>query len=217
MIQFLPNELQIQILNDVINYSNFEYFCILRTVCKKWNTFIPLIIYDVVISRLNSGLKLEFTDWNETKWSKEIPPTYDDYTKTFTFLFDTDYKISDRKNAIFRRNRRKKIDFIAFVENTKNLLITTKFGIIFGKIAWPKFINGDTYKHDFDRQNNVCFKRITKNTNLSYLKLSSFTIAAWKLYYILDCIQVDGNFIKLKKGFQYFCKDSYFYEVPDYL
>ncbi|CAG8824930.1 1136_t:CDS:2, partial [Gigaspora rosea] len=88
MIQFLPNELQIKILTNVITKTDFEFFCTLRTVCKKWNTFVPLVMHEVVISRLNTGLNFELTDWNETKWSKELLPTYDDQTKTFTFLFN---------------------------------------------------------------------------------------------------------------------------------
>ncbi|CAG8775470.1 9913_t:CDS:2 [Dentiscutata erythropus] len=220
MIQLLPNELQIQILTNVITKTNFEFFCTLRTVCKKWNAFVPLIMHEFVISRLNSGLKFELTDWNETKWSRELLPSYDDQTKTFNFLFNNAtyssksvyYREQDgykNKSLFYRRfNKRKnKIDFIALVEKTENFFNSIKLGAKFGSLTWPEFVDNDMYKYEFDNQSNVCFERVIENKNDSYLKLYSFTIAAWKLYYILDCLQVNGRLKKLRKGFQYFNED----------
>ncbi|RIB10002.1 hypothetical protein C2G38_225201 [Gigaspora rosea] len=213
MIQFLPNELQIKILTNVITKTDFEFFCTLRTVCKKWNTFVPLVMHEVVISRLNTGLNFELTDWNETKWSKELLPTYDDQTKTFTFLFNNAnyssksfYYIEQdgyiNKSLYFRRVGRHKhtIDFIAFVEN---LFIPIKLGAEFGSLKWPEFVVSNLYKYEFDHQSSVCFKREI-DKNITYVKLYSFTIAAWKLYYILDCLQINSKLTRLRKGFQYF-------------
>ncbi|CAG8742204.1 18391_t:CDS:2 [Gigaspora margarita] len=75
--------LQIEILNYAVTESNFQHFCSLRIICKKWNTFIPLTVHKAVISMLNS----------------ELSPIYDDCTKTFTFLFDNpDDDISEPLN-----------------------------------------------------------------------------------------------------------------------
>ncbi|KAF0449320.1 hypothetical protein F8M41_002509 [Gigaspora margarita] len=150
MIQNLPNELQIGILNYVITESNFQYFCTLRTVCKKWNAFVPLLIHNAVISELNSGLKLAFTYWSDLK-IKKLSPTYNDYTKTFTFQFDN--------NRISRPFSDNKINFVAFIQKS--------------------------------------------GENISHVKLHSFTIEAWKLYYILDCLKFDTKISYLKKGFRY--------------
>ncbi|CAG8646841.1 21322_t:CDS:2 [Dentiscutata erythropus] len=225
MIQLFPNELQIQILTDVITKTNFEYFCTLRTVCKKWNTFVPLIMSEIVISRLNSDLELELTDWNESKWSKEMPPTYDDQTKTFTFLFNNDNHTNKRKvykydSLFFRKfNKPKPIDnFIAFVEKTDSSFFPIKIGAKFGSLAWPKFgsflawpksVNNDLDKHEFDSKSNVCFKRLDDDKNDGNIRLYSFTIAAWKLYYILDCLQTNVILMQLREGFQYFYDDIY--------
>ncbi|CAG8714235.1 13692_t:CDS:2 [Gigaspora margarita] len=189
MIQLLANELQIQILTNVIAKTNFEYFCTLRTVCKQWNTFIPLVMSEIIISRLNSGLIVELTDWFETKSSKEIPPTYDDQTKTFTFLFN---KNVDSYNSIYYRkfSKYESKNFIAFVEKTENFFIPIKLGAIFGSLTYPEFVNNDTYKHEFDSKNKVLFRRVIDDKNISHVEFYSFTIAAWKLYYILDCLQI---------------------------
>ncbi|CAG8747079.1 5005_t:CDS:2 [Gigaspora margarita] len=205
MIQYLPNELHIQILIYVANETKFEKFCTLRTVCKKWNSFVPLVTHEIVISRLNSGLKLELTDWNETKWSKKLPPTYCDSTKTFTFLFD---HIDNTKSCNdYKKSGINKINFTAFVERSKGRPIPIKLGAKFGELAFPKFINDNIYKYEFDHQNNVCFKRETKvdekGESTSSIRLYSFTIAAWKLYYILDCLMFNCKRSNLKEGFQY--------------
>ncbi|KAF0556642.1 hypothetical protein F8M41_015003 [Gigaspora margarita] len=145
MIQFLPNELQIKILTNVITKTDFEFFCTLRTVCKKWNTFVPLVMHEVVISRLNTGVNFE----------------------------------------------------------PENSFIPIKLGVEFGSLTWPEFIESDLYKYEFDHQNSVCFKREI-DKYITYVKLYSFTIAAWKLYYILDCLQINSKLTRLRKGFQYF-------------
>ncbi|CAG8509013.1 9866_t:CDS:2 [Dentiscutata erythropus] len=206
MIQYLPNELHIQILIYVANETNFEKFCSLRTVCKKWNSFVPLVTHEIVISRLNSGLKLELTDWNETKWSKNLPPTYCDSTKTFTFLFDnTDGTINSCNG--YKKSVKNKINFIAYVEKSEDISIPIKLGAKFGELTFPDFINDDIYEYQFDHQNNVCFKRETnvdeKGESTSNIRIYSFTIAAWKLCYILDCLKFDRKLTNLKEGFQY--------------
>ncbi|CAG8550302.1 2489_t:CDS:2 [Scutellospora calospora] len=196
-----PNELQIQILTDLIAISNFEYFCTLRTVCKKWNIFIPPITHEAVISRLKSfDLKLGFTDWDETKWSKEFLPTYDDHTKTFTFLVDINYINFDWENWKKFALGPQTIDFIVFVEKT-NLLTLIKISTKFSNLVKPAFKSDNIYKHDFDHKNNVCFKRVIKTKYVCYYKLYCLTIAAWKLYYILDYID------EIEKRFSNFSKD----------
>ncbi|CAG8451099.1 26277_t:CDS:2 [Dentiscutata erythropus] len=197
MIQYLPNELHIQILFYVANETNFEKFCSLRTVCKKWSSFVPLVTHEVVISRLNS-------DWNETKWSKKLPPTYCDSTKTFTFLFDnTDGTIKSCNN--YEESGINKINFIAYVERSEDIVSSIKLGAKFGELAFPEFKNVDIYKYEFDHQNNVCFKRESevdeKGESTSSVRLYSFTIAAWKLYYILDCLKFDRDFNIIMREF----------------
>ncbi|CAG8763494.1 14110_t:CDS:2, partial [Gigaspora rosea] len=152
MIQLLANELKIQILTNVIDKTNFEYFCTLRTVCKQWNIFIPLVMSEIVIFRLNSGLIVEFEDWFETKSSKEVPPTYDDQTKTFTFLFNKNVDIYDYR--YHKTNLRfKPKHFTAFVvDKTENLFRPIKLGAVVGRLTCPEFENKDTYKHEFDNK-----------------------------------------------------------------
>ncbi|CAG8806286.1 1313_t:CDS:2, partial [Cetraspora pellucida] len=122
MIQFLPNELQIKILHNVATITKFEDFCTLRTVDKKWNSFVPLVMHEVVISRLNSGFKLELRDWINNKWQIKLQPTYDDCTNTFTFLFDNaDF------TSKFRHFNAYLCDFTMYMEKDK----ITKFGLEF--------------------------------------------------------------------------------------
>ncbi|CAG8718584.1 30772_t:CDS:2 [Gigaspora margarita] len=194
MIQNLPNELQIGILNYVITESNFQYFCTLRTVCKKWNAFVPLLMHNAVISELNSGLKLAFTYWSDLK-IKKLSPTYNDYTKTFTFQFDN--------NHISRPFSDNKINFVAFIQKSgKDVPFMFKLGAVLGVLTFPKFLNDDIYKHEFDHRNEICFF-VDKGESISHVKLHSFTIEAWKLYYILDCLKFDTKISYLKKGFRY--------------
>ncbi|CAG8730962.1 884_t:CDS:2, partial [Dentiscutata erythropus] len=164
MIQNLPNELQIEILTYVVIEANFQNFCTLRIVCKKWNTFVPLIIHEAATSRLNSGLKVELTCWNDTKWIKNmiknLAPIYDDYTKTFTFLFDNpEDNISEYLND--------KISFIAFVERSEDVPSPIKLGAYLGDLIFPEIINNDVCKYKFDYRNNVCFKREIKDEDKS--------------------------------------------------
>ncbi|CAG8495526.1 12197_t:CDS:2, partial [Cetraspora pellucida] len=133
------------------------------------------------------------TDWNETKWSKKLPPTYDDHTKTFTFLFDS----SDATKSFYdhEKPRVQNISFTAFVKRSEDLSIPIKLGYKFGDLAFPEFVNSDIYKYEFDHQSNVCFRREIKadeeDKDINCVRLYSFTIAAWKLYYILDCLKAD--------------------------
>ncbi|CAG8498346.1 42182_t:CDS:2 [Gigaspora margarita] len=156
MIQLLANELQIQILTNVIAKTNFEYFCTLRTVCKQWNIFIPLVMSEIVISRLNSGLKVEFENWFETKSSKEVPLIYDDQTKTFTFLFNKNVDIYDYRYHKTYLRMFKFIPFTAFVDKTEHLVSPIKLVAIVGSLTCPEFENNDTYKYEFDNK-VMCF------------------------------------------------------------
>ncbi|CAG8743087.1 17656_t:CDS:2 [Dentiscutata erythropus] len=197
MIQILPNELQIEILNYVIIET--------KTICKKWNSFVPLVMHKAVISVLNSGLKLELTYWNDTKQIKKLLPTYDDYTKTFTFLFD------NPENDFSKPLNDHKVSFIAFVERNENNPLNNPFpiklGVELGDLTFPEFINNDIYKYDFDHRSNIRFKREIKNNeegeSISCVKLYSFTIEAWKLCYILDSLNCDTEASFLKDGFKY--------------
>ncbi|CAG8753773.1 19788_t:CDS:2 [Dentiscutata erythropus] len=113
-------------------------------------------MHKAVINRLNSGLKLELTYWNETKQIKKLSPTYNNYTKTFTFQFDNpNYDISEplKDNTI---------SFIAFVKRSEDILFPTKLGVELGDLIFPEFLNNDLCKYEFDNLNNVYFKRETK-------------------------------------------------------
>ncbi|CAG8678108.1 17099_t:CDS:2 [Gigaspora margarita] len=110
------------------------------------------------------------------------------------------------KSFYFRKFGRHKhtIDFITFVEKSENSLFQLSLEsnlVVF--LTWPEYIESDLYKYEFDHQNSVCFKREI-DKYVTYVKLYSFTIAAWKLYYILDCLQINSKLTRLRKGFQYF-------------
>ncbi|KAF0525400.1 hypothetical protein F8M41_014529 [Gigaspora margarita] len=209
MIQILPNELHIQILAYIIAEINLEKFCNLRTVCKKWNTFVPLIMSEVVVSKLKSNLKFGLADCSyKTVISKNLLPTYSDSAKTFTFLFDQteDINISD----IFWFNQEKPneyaIKFIASIEK-ECLFVSFKLGVKFNGLFSPEIMNDDIYKCQLDHKSNMCFKRKVKvdeeGNSISHLRIYSLTIAAWKLYYILDCLDLNCKLTDLKNGFQY--------------
>ncbi|CAG8756438.1 11307_t:CDS:2, partial [Dentiscutata erythropus] len=171
MIQLLPNELHIQILTYVITEANFEKFCTLRTVCKKWNAFIPLVMHQVVVSKLKSGLNFELTDCSyETVISENLLPTYCDSTKTFTFIFDQTEDINIFDILCFNKE---KPDEYAI----KLIALEVKV----------------------DEESN----------STRYLRLYSFTIEAWKLYYILDCLDIESTPIDLRNGFQYSEDDDF--------
>ncbi|CAG8725245.1 3698_t:CDS:2, partial [Dentiscutata erythropus] len=209
MIQSFPNELQIKILTYVVTETNFEFFCALRTVCKKWNIFVPLIMHETVISRLKSGLIFEF-DWNEIEWSENSPPIYDDRTKTFTFAFKpVDY---DSSSVIHNYNR--SYDYIDHYHAKSKLCVhkrtekqtvvdyykpraEAKLGIEFSSTVSPTFTSDDNMcEYKFDSQNSVRFKREIEvdeeGESISHVKLCGLTITAWKLCYVLDCLQVNG-------------------------
>ncbi|CAG8573212.1 13051_t:CDS:2, partial [Gigaspora rosea] len=179
MIQSFPNELQIKILTYVVTETNFEFFCALRTVCKKWNTFVPLIMHETVISRLNSGLKLEF-DWYEVNWSENSPPIYDDRTKTFTFIFKPidyyPYPHMYDYEQIIQNDLTRRYDFtklysdkskVCVLKKTEEQTVVdfyrireAKLGIEFNSTASPTFTNNDNMcEYKFDSQNSVRFKR----------------------------------------------------------
>ncbi|CAG8806204.1 20395_t:CDS:2, partial [Racocetra persica] len=190
MIQIPPNELHIQILKYVVTETNFEKFCALRTVCKKWNSFVPLVIYEAVIYKLSSGLKLKLTcdEKNKIVWSKKLSPTYCDSTKAFTFLFD-----QTEDTSIFNCYQESPKDFIltAYLEKSEDVLFPLELGAKFKGPASPQVINDDIFKYEFDCQNNLCFKwetKVEEGNVINHIRLYSFTIAAWKLCYILDCL-----------------------------
>ncbi|CAG8471951.1 5360_t:CDS:2 [Scutellospora calospora] len=159
MIQFFANELQIHILTHVVTETNFANSCILRTVCKKWNTLIPLIIHEVVMNRLNSGLKFELIDlngdlfWQKLKrrpdWSKKFPPTkyIKNFTKSFTFKFDN----IDDTNIFPLYRFKTKISF------SMEMMPIIKLGGTICYIALPKVVINDIYKYDFGHRNNIVF------------------------------------------------------------
>ncbi|CAG8785887.1 7395_t:CDS:2, partial [Dentiscutata erythropus] len=105
-------------------------------------------MHKAVISDLNSGLKLELAHWNDTKWTKKLSPTYDDYSKTFTFLFDN----SD--DEIISPLNDNKISFAAFVERKEDKLFPLKLGIELGDLTFPEFVNNDLYKYEFNHRSN---------------------------------------------------------------
>ncbi|CAG8510728.1 5107_t:CDS:2, partial [Scutellospora calospora] len=165
MIQLLPNELQIQVLSKVITKTNFKYFCTLRTVCKKWGILVPLVMQEVAMCEfvnpdLYFSLKLESIDWKVVLF-KNSPTTYDYDAKTFTFLFD-----HDEYNHIFYNYQKIPINvnFAASMDNGRDddddFSVNT-FSTNFGKLTFQGFVNGDIYKHKFDHQNSLCFKRVT--------------------------------------------------------
>ncbi|CAG8787931.1 981_t:CDS:2, partial [Cetraspora pellucida] len=144
MIQILPNELQIEILTYVVTETNFQKFCTLRTVCKKWNIFIPLVMHKAVISRLNADLKLELTYWNDIKWNKKLSPTYDDYTKAFTFILDDiDDDTSDSYDDISKILSDHNISFMASIEKCEDVPNPVKLGTELGDLTWLEFLNDD--------------------------------------------------------------------------
>ncbi|CAG8778394.1 21453_t:CDS:2, partial [Cetraspora pellucida] len=188
MIQIIPNELHVKILKYVATEMNFEKFCTLRTVCKKWNTFIPLIMHEDVISKLSSGFKfmLTYDEWNKTEWSEEFSPTYCDSTKSFTFLFD---QTEDITISHYYQDKPKEYYLIAYVKNGENSLVPLELGAKFKGLDSPQRINNDIYKYEFDRQSNLRFKQEIEEGNVvNHLRLYSFTIASWELCYILDCL-----------------------------
>jgi hypothetical protein len=140
------------------------------------------------------------------KWSKNLPPTYDDYTKTFTFLFDiTDHPIEFIPEDEFTPEDEfwitlaiKKTDYTSFplkLGTSFNLGTSFKLGTSFRNLDLLEFVNNDICKYKFDHQNYMCSKRVIKvneeGKKIYREIIYSFTIAAWKIYYILDCLKVD--------------------------
>jgi hypothetical protein len=39
-INLLPNEILLEILENLINYTSYKYITSLKIVCKRWNTLI---------------------------------------------------------------------------------------------------------------------------------------------------------------------------------
>ncbi|CAG8628122.1 5544_t:CDS:2 [Cetraspora pellucida] len=208
MIQVLPNELQIEILTYVITETSIQKFCTLRTVCKRWNAFVPLVMHKEVISRLNSGLKLELTYFHGVasyfKSIQKLSPTYDDFAKTFTFVFDdTDDNIGDTYYDVTKLHCDYNVSLTVSVwmerskdrRNKRSKRSPSKLGNELGVLTLSKLLNNDIYKHEFDHRSNICFKRevikINEDNDFIYVKLHSFTLEAWKLCYILDYFEFD--------------------------
>ncbi|CAG8542779.1 13870_t:CDS:2 [Racocetra fulgida] len=85
------------------------------------------------------------------------------------------------------------ISFTASVERN-DIPSPIKFGVELGDLTWLEFLNDDICKYEFDHRSNICFKReikVNEDRSISYVKPYSFTIEAWKLYYILDCLKFD--------------------------
>ncbi|CAG8806370.1 3257_t:CDS:1, partial [Dentiscutata erythropus] len=156
-------------------------------------------------------------DWSEIEWSKNSPPIYDDRTKTFTFtLKPVDYYPSsvmyDYEAFIHFNNTRsyttslyhdkskmcvqKRAENQTVVDYNR-LRSESKLGIEFSRTASPTFPNNDNMcEYKFDSQNSARFNREIEvneeGESISHLKLCSLTITAWKLCYVLDCLQVNG-------------------------
>ncbi|CAG8470454.1 24224_t:CDS:2 [Dentiscutata erythropus] len=168
-------------------------------------------MYEAVISKLNSGLKFGLTNHHTAELSKKLLPTYCDSTKTFTFLFDqtenTDIlEILNMDPYNIEKFDAHAMDFIAFIKKDEDVKwvdnIGTKrvdkIGIKFTGYFSPEFINGDIRKYQFDRKSNICLNQEAKvydnGSGINYPVLYSFTIAAWKLCYILDCFALNRIF-----------------------
>ncbi|CAG8468055.1 14638_t:CDS:2 [Dentiscutata erythropus] len=165
-------------------------------------------------------LKNNEFDWNEIEWSENLPPIYDDRTETFTFtLKPVDYYSSSvmyNYEAFIHfnntRNTRsydydlhheskvcvqKKTEKQTVVDYNK-LMSEVKLEIEFSSTASPTFTNNDNMcEYKFDSQNSVHFKREIEvnevGESISHIKLCGLTITAWKLCYVLDCLQVNGK------------------------
>ncbi|CAG8602406.1 3172_t:CDS:2 [Dentiscutata erythropus] len=157
-------------------------------------------MHETVISRLNSGLKLEiavcmYSFYREltsfAKWSKKLAPTYDDYTKCYTFLFEDTYDIN---RSIYEED----IDIAVLVERSEGVSIPIRFGARFDLFNLPEFVNNNICKYEFDNRNNIYLKLEIKvggnGQSINRVSTYSLTILAWKLYYILDCLKVDWDF-----------------------
>ncbi|CAG8793410.1 8398_t:CDS:2, partial [Cetraspora pellucida] len=141
--------------------------------------------------------------WNNTEWPEKLSPTYCDSTKTFTFLFD---QIEDTAISPYYQEDPEEYMLIAYVEKCDDLLVPFRLGAKFEGLASPQFINDDICKYEFDRQTNLCFKletELKEGNTINLVRLYSFTIAAWKLCYILDCLAHNRDLINLRKGFRY--------------
>ncbi|KAF0491298.1 hypothetical protein F8M41_021861 [Gigaspora margarita] len=162
-------------------------------------------MHETVISRLNSGLKLEF-DWYEVNWSENSPPIYDDRTKTFTFIFKPiDYYSRPEMynyEQVIQYDHTRCTDYtmlysdksqVCVLKRTKGQAVVdyllrqheAKLGIEFSSAASPTFTNNNNLcEYKFDTQNSARFKREIVNfagKSISHVKLYSLTISAWKL------------------------------------
>ncbi|KAF0496152.1 hypothetical protein F8M41_021080 [Gigaspora margarita] len=111
----------------------------------------------------------EFTSF--AKWSKKLPPIYDDYTKSYTFLFEDTY---DTNRPIYEAD----FNIVVLVERSEGthqfrLSLCLKLEIKVGG-NWQSFSCVRTY---------------------------SLTIAVWKFYYILDLLEDNCQPMDLKEGF----------------
>ncbi|CAG8746948.1 4106_t:CDS:1, partial [Racocetra fulgida] len=132
--------------------------------------------------------------WNNAKWTQKLPPTYDDYTKTFTFVFDIDDSICNTYDDINQILSDHSVSFTASVERC-DVLCPIKLGTKLGDLTLLEFLNDDVCKYEFGHRSNVCFRREIKVDEeikcINCVRPYSFTIEAWKLYYILDCLKFD--------------------------
>ncbi|CAG8719891.1 2776_t:CDS:1, partial [Racocetra fulgida] len=122
------------------------------------------------------------------KWIQKLSPTYDDFTKTFTFVFDdTDDDISDSYYDLIKLHSDYNINLTVsvWVERSKDKRSKrslSKLGTELGDLTLSELLNNDMYKHEFDHRSNICFKRevikVEEDKDFICVKLYSFTIEA---------------------------------------
>ncbi|CAG8498492.1 7244_t:CDS:2 [Cetraspora pellucida] len=96
--------------------------------------------------------------WNKAEWTKKLPPTYDDYTKTFTFVVDNINNIYNTYDDIKQILSDNNVSFKASVERSDNVPNPIKLGTKLGDLTLQEFLNNGVCKHEFDQRNNVYFK-----------------------------------------------------------
>ena|ERR1700742_1827964 len=58
-INLLPNEILLEILENLINYTSYKYITYLKIVCRRWNTLIQLVIQMTLSKKVIKSLRLK--------------------------------------------------------------------------------------------------------------------------------------------------------------
>ncbi|CAG8453185.1 7104_t:CDS:2 [Acaulospora morrowiae] len=91
MSKHLPNELVVDILQNVLRSSSFKYFVKLRIICKKWNKLIPIIINEKISRKYKNGWKIKFSPGFYISRNMNVftidPPKFDKGQGVFLFDF----------------------------------------------------------------------------------------------------------------------------------